>query len=79
MKSFADRCSRPSASFAHHSATVARDLWFFLCGDNLNLLFDEVKKLKTVGCSGSNEIAVLSDAAGEELTVKRARDYNPQK
>ena len=38
-----------SASLDHHSAAVARDLWFFLGGDNLDLVCEEAKKLETVG------------------------------
>ena len=61
---------RPSsASVDHHSATVARDLWFFPCADNLNLVCGEAKELETVGSYGSNVIAVLSDAAGEDEKV----------
>ena len=43
------RLEASSASPGHHSATVARDLQFFLCGDNLNLVCGEAKELKTVG------------------------------
>lgn len=48
---------------------MARDLWFFLCADNLNLVCGEAKELETVGSYGSNVIAVLSDAAGEDKKV----------
>ena len=36
-------------SLNHHSATVAGDLQFFLCGDNLNLVRSKAKELETVG------------------------------
>jgi hypothetical protein len=46
---FRRRCFwSPSVSFAHHSATVARDLGFFLCGDNLNFVCQEANEFETV-------------------------------
>ena len=38
-----------SASFGYHSATVARDLWFFLCGHNLNLVCSDAQELEAAG------------------------------
>ena len=35
--------------FAQHSATVARDLWFFLCGDHLNLVCGKAKEFEAAG------------------------------
>jgi len=37
------------ASLNHHSATVACDLQFFLCRDNLNLVCSKAKEFETVG------------------------------
>lgn len=57
------------ASLDHHSAAVTGDLQFFLCRDNLNLVCGKTKELETVSCYGSNVIAVLSDATGEDEQV----------
>ena len=57
------------AIVGHHRATVARDLLFFLCGDNLNLIGSQTKNLKPFCGRGSNAIAMLSDAAGEDEKV----------
>jgi len=48
---------------------VACDLSLFFCGDNLNLVGGNPKGFKTARGSGSNAIAVLSDASGENEKV----------
>jgi len=58
------------AIVGHHRATVARDLLFFLCGDNLDLIGSQTKNLKPFCGRGSNAIAMLSDAAGEDEKVR---------
>ena len=55
-----------TVQFKHHLATVARDLPLFLCGDDLNLVRGEPKSSRPSRCRGTNVIAVLSDAAGED-------------
>src|ERR1700733_3010078 len=59
-----------SAIVGHHGATVARDLLFFLCGDNLNLIGSQTKNLKPFCGRGSNAIAMLSDAASEDQKIR---------
>ena len=68
---------RPSsASFDYHSATVARDLEFFLCGENLNLVCGEAKKFEAAGSQGSNIITVFSDAASEDEKIHTTEKGN---
>jgi hypothetical protein len=63
------RLEASSASLGHHSATVARDLQFFLCGHNLNLVCSEAQEFEAAGGYGSYVMAVLSDSAGEDEKV----------
>ncbi len=53
----------------HHLAAVACDLSLFFCGDNLNLVGGKPKDFKTARGSGSNAIAMLSDASGENEKI----------
>jgi len=43
------RLEASSESLGHHSATVASNLVFFLCGYNLNLVGGKAKELQTAG------------------------------
>ena len=60
----------------HHCSTVARDLLFFLCGDNPNLVCWKAEKFEAGGSCGPNVIAVLSDAAGKHEKVHTAEESN---
>src|SRR6266700_5565751 len=60
------RASNLRAIVDHHLATVARDLLLLLCGDDLNFFRGESKAFKPIRCRGSNAMAVLSDATGED-------------
>jgi len=53
---------------------MARDLFFFLGGDNLNPVGGEAEKFKAVGSCGTNVIAVLPDAAGENQAIHTAQE-----
>jgi hypothetical protein len=56
-------------TLSQHRAAVTRDLFFFLCGDDLNFVSGNAKKLKAVRGCGPNVDAVLSDPSGEDKQV----------
>lgn len=57
-----------------HHATPAGDLLFFLCGDNPDLFCSEAENFEAVRSCGSNAIAVLSNAAGEDKKLHTAEE-----
>src|SRR4029077_20602297 len=65
-----------SSLLHHHGSTMTRDLLFFPCGDNLNLVCREIEKFEAVRGCRSNVIAVLSDAAGKNEKVHTAEESN---
>src|ERR1700674_5764728 len=65
-----------SAWLRHQCSTVTRDLLFFLCGDNLNLVCREVERFEAVRSCRPNVIAVLPDAAGKDEKVHAAEESN---
>src|SRR4029077_19426485 len=65
-----------SSLLHHHGSTMTRDLLFFPCGDNLNLVCREIEKFEAVRGCRSNVIAVLSDAAGKDEKVHTAEESN---
>lgn len=60
----------------HHSPAVARDLLFFLCGDDLNFVCSEAEKFEAACNRGTNIVAVLSDPAREYEKVDAAEQSN---
>ena len=60
----------------YHSPAVPRDLSFFLCGDNLDLVCSEAEKFETVCNRGTNIIAIFSDPTGEHEKVYTAEQSN---
>ena len=64
---------RSLLGLCHHPATVARNLSFFLGGDNLNFVFGDPKLFKAVCRRGSNAIAVLPDAACKDEKIDTAQ------
>jgi hypothetical protein len=67
--------SRPDLSswLCHQSAAMARNLLFFLRGDNLNLVSRESQGFKPVRGRRPYTVAVLSDPAGEYHNVYTAQ------
>jgi hypothetical protein len=60
--------------FVRHRAAVARDPSLLRCRDNLNFVGGGPETLKAAGGRGSNGIAVLSDAAGEDQKIQAAQE-----
>src|ERR1700686_4045313 len=61
--------NRSAVPVRHHRATVASDLLLFLGGDHLNLIWGQAETFQPLGRRGSNAVAVLSDAAGEDEKI----------
>ena len=55
----------------HQAAAMARNLLFFLSGDNLNFVCREPQGFKPFRGRRANVVAVLSDAAGEDRKSTR--------
>jgi len=53
----------------HQAAAMARNLLFFLSGDNLNFVCREPQGFKPFRGRRPNVVAVLSDAAGEDHNI----------
>lgn len=60
----------------YHSPAVARDLSFFLYGDDLNLVCSEAEKFEAVCNRGPNVITVFSDPTGEHEKVHASEQSN---
>ena len=52
---------------------MARDLLFFLSGNNLNFVCGEPQRFKSFRGRRPNVVAVLSDAAGEDDNIYTAQ------
>jgi len=61
--------NRSAVPVRHHRTTVAGDLLLFLGGDHLNLIWGQAETFQPLGRRGSNAVAVLSDAAGEDEKI----------
>ena len=55
---------------------MTRDLLFFLCGDDLDLVRGEADRFEAICSRGTNVLAVLSNAASENKQVHSAEQRN---